>query len=193
MTIDLYDASSLFNRALCTLRFLPPPYLAAFDMYLRTLSPSNAAPQSALHASFVASQNTIQALLTSLSRPAAIAAQIATARRAVDRSNSSVGRSVSRWPLGLLDDTRQRLLEDKEVRARQAREEVDGLGKELRHSQQVVAGELAGWQDMHERMGLRSLKDYARGMVVLERGRLEGVERALRRLRDGEQPNVGGT
>lgn len=58
------------------------------------------------------------------------------------------------------------------------------LCRELRYTQQTVAGELAGWRDMHERMGRRAIKELARGMIIFERGRLEGVRRALRRVRE---------
>ena len=66
--------------------------------------------------------------------------------------------------------------------------EKEGLERELRYSQQVVAGELAGWQEwkvQREREGVREL---VRGMVVLEKQRLDGMRRALRAMRpeDGE-------
>lgn len=57
------------------------------------------------------------------------------------------------------------------------------MGRELRYTQQVVAGELAGWQDLHERMGRKAVKEYVKGMVVKERAALDGMLRALRRLR----------
>lgn len=66
------------------------------------------------------------------------------------------------------------------MRAGQA--EVNNLSRELRYTQQTVAMELAGWQDMHERMGRRAIRELARGMVVLEKMRLEGMKRALRKL-----------
>lgn len=68
------------------------------------------------------------------------------------------------------------------MRAGQA--EVNNLSRELRYTQQTVAMELAGWQDMHERMGRRAIRELARGMVVVEKMRLEGMKRALRKLND---------
>lgn len=62
--------------------------------------------------------------------------------------------------------------------------EVDNLSRELRYTQQTVAMELAGWQDMHERMGRKAIRELARGMVVVEKMRLEGMRRALRRLQN---------
>lgn len=68
------------------------------------------------------------------------------------------------------------------MRAGQA--EVNNLSRELRYTQQTVAMELAGWQDMHERMGRRAIRELARGMVVVEKMRLEGMKRALRKLNE---------
>lgn len=122
--------------------------------------------------------------MSALARPPRLIGQIAASRRQVERNYSSMSRST-RWPLGLLDDTRQRLNEEREERARQSQIEGDNLSKELRYTQQVVAAELAGWQEMHARLGRRALRDLAKGMLVMERMRLEGIRRALRKVRDG--------
>jgi hypothetical protein len=82
----------------------------------------------------------------------------------------------------LLDETRQRLNEEKEEKARRAKEEEDGLGRELRYTQQVVAAELAGWQDLHGKMGRRAIRDLARAVLTKERAALEGMKRAMRKL-----------
>ncbi|KAK1569707.1 uncharacterized protein LY79DRAFT_528217 [Colletotrichum navitas] len=182
---DLHDASTLLYRAVSTLPFLPPAYITALDSYVRTIAPMQSNPYGIFHSTFLASQSTIQALLSALSRPPAQIAQISAARKSAERSYNSLTRST-RWPLGLLDDTRQRLNEEREEKARQSQEQVDDLGRELRYSQQVVAGELAGWQDLHEKMGRRAIKDFAKGMVIQERLRLDGMMRALRRLREGK-------
>jgi hypothetical protein len=89
----------------------------------------------------------------------------------------------SRWPLGLLDDARQRLNEEREEKAKRSQAEARDLAKELRYTQQTVAGELAGWRDMHEKIGRRAITDLARGMLVAERMRLAGMQRALRKVK----------
>lgn len=81
-----------------------------------------------------------------------------------------------------MDDTRQRLNEEKEDKARKTKEEADSLSKELRYTQQVVAGELAGWQDLHQKLGRKAVKDLAKAMLIQEKTRLEGMKRALRKL-----------
>jgi hypothetical protein len=88
-----------------------------------------------------------------------------------------------------LDETRQRLQDGKEKRAKKSREEAEYLSRELRYTQQTVAGELAGWQDMHDKMGRRAIREFARTMVVQERMRLDGMLRALRKVRT-DVPNA---
>jgi hypothetical protein len=146
--------------------------------------PTQSNPQVVLHTTLIAIQSSVQAVLSALSRPTSVIQQIAIAKREADKNYQSIGKS-SRWPLGLLDDTRQRLNDEKEEKARRSREEAGYLAKELRHSQQTVASELAGWQNMHERMGRRAIRDFARATVVQERAKLEGMMRALRKLRGG--------
>lgn len=125
-------------------------------------------------------------MLLSLSRPTSLISSITTSRKSIERSYNSLSRST-RWPLGLLDETRQRLNEEKEDKVRRTREEVEETGRELRYTQQVVAAELAGWQDLHEKMGRKAVKDLAQSMLVRERTTLEGLRRAVRRLKVGER------
>jgi hypothetical protein len=121
-------------------------------------------------------------MLLSLSRPTSLILSINASRKAIERSYNSLSRST-RWPLGLLDETRQRLNEEKEEKVKRTKEEAEELGRELRYTQQVVAGELAGWQDLHEKMGRKAIRDLARSMLIRERTTLEGMRRARRKLR----------
>ncbi|KAH7127668.1 hypothetical protein EDB81DRAFT_146594 [Dactylonectria macrodidyma] len=182
---DMYDSSVLLHRAVVTLPFLPQTHLDAFETYVRAIMPTQSNAQGILHSTFLALQSTVQALLVSLSRPPTIISQMRAAKREADRNYSTMNRS--RWPLGLLDDTRQRLYDEKEERARKSREEATNLARELRYTQQTVAGELAGWQDLHDKMGRRAIREFARGMVVQERVKLDGMLRALRRVRAGNE------
>lgn len=56
----------------------------------------------------------------------------------------------------------------------------------MRYTQQVVASELAGWQDLHEKMGRRAIRELAKGMLIREKTTLEGMKRAIRRFKKGE-------
>jgi hypothetical protein len=188
---DMYDSSVLLHRAVSSLHFLPPKYIEAFEVYVRSIVPTQSNAQANLHSSFLALQSTVQALLSSLSRPPAIISQMRAAKREADRNFNSLNKS--RWPLGLLDDTRQRLYDEKEERARKSRDEAANLAKELRFTQQTVAGELAGWQDLHEKMGRQAIREFVRGMVVQERMKLDGMLRAIRRVRMGDEPGPEST
>jgi hypothetical protein len=178
----------LLHRAVSWLRYLPRSHVNAMEAYVRAMAPTQSNPQATLHNSLLAVQSTVQALLSSLARPATLINQIMAAKRDADRNDSSTSRP-SRWPLGLLDETRQRLQDGKEKRAKKSREEAEYLSRELRYTQQTVAGELAGWQDMHDKMGRRAIREFARTMVVQERMRLDGMLRALRKVRT-DVPNA---
>lgn len=173
-----------------TLVFLPKSHIQAFEIYVQALAQPTFSPQAVFHTAFLAVHNSIEAILGALARPHRLISQIDATRRQAERNYSSLSRST-RWPLGLLDDTRQRLNEEREEKLRQSQQEGKNLSKELRYSQQVVAGELAGWQEMHEKIGRRAIKDLAKSMVVLERTRMDGFRRALRVLQadeDGKRP-----
>lgn len=179
----MYDSSVLLHRAVSTLQFLPTTHVEAFETYVRSIVPTQSNAQATLHSTLLALQSTVQALLASLSRPPSLISQMRAAKREADRNFNSLNKS--RWPLGLLDDTRQRLYDEKEERARKSREEAANIAKELRYTQQTVAGELAGWQELHDKLGRRAIREFARGMVVQERMKLEGMMRALRKIRTG--------
>ena len=175
---------------MATLAFLPQQHIAAIATYAGTLVPMQSNPHVLFHASLLAIQSTIDAILSALSRPSKLISQLSASRKQVERSYNSVSRST-RWPLGLLDDARQRLNEEREERARLSQAEADNISQELRYTQQTVAGELAGWQEMHERIGRRAIKELARGVLVQERVRLEGMKRALRKARTLSEEHDG--
>ncbi|KAL7627883.1 hypothetical protein AAE478_002078 [Parahypoxylon ruwenzoriense] len=194
---DFCDAANILSQGVANLVFLPPTHISAFEAYVRALIPPQSNPSHIFHNSYLALQSTVQAILASLSRPPQLVAQITSSRKAIERNYNSVSRST-RWPLGLLDETRQRLNEEREEKARRAQIEVDTLSKELRYTQQTVASELAGWQEMHERIGRRAIREFARGMLVQERERLQGLRRAQRKLQEidaglGVGPQEAGT
>jgi hypothetical protein len=168
----MYDSAVLAHRAVVMLRYLPRKHKDGFEAFVQALAPTQLSAQAALHTNLLAMQSTIQALLSALARPTSLIEQMSTAKREAERSLGSAGKS-SRWALGLLDDTRQRANDEKGQKARRLTEEVRTLSKELRYTQQTVASELAGWQNMHERMGRRAIREFARGMLVQERTRMD--------------------
>ena len=178
---DIHIAMDLCTRALSTLPFLPTSYITALTRYATALAPPESDPYTVFYASLLSISSTIFAMLSSLARPHALIASISATRAAIDRHTSSLRRS-DRWPLGLLDETRKSIHADAEEKVEKAKEDLRVVGCELRYTQQTVAGELAGWQELHARMGKRAVKELARGMVVRERVRLEGMRRAVRGL-----------
>ena len=170
------------SNALSTLNFYPDTYKLALTAYFNTLAPPSNPPYSNFHTNLLSIHSTLIALLISLSRPTSLISSITHSSKSLARDYNSLSRST-RWPLGLLDDTRQRIDREKEEKVRRGEEEKRELGKELRYTQQVVASELAGWQEWRAQTTRRAIKDFVQGMVVNEKARLEGMQRALRRLR----------
>jgi hypothetical protein len=106
---------------------------------------------------------------------------MSTSQKNIDRQNSSLRRS-DRWPtsLALLDETRQRMQKDALDKLDAAQKEKDDLGRELRYTQGVVAGELAAWQGERVKWGRSACRALAGRMVVMEKARLENLRRILR-------------
>ena len=180
-TPDFSTALDLATKSLSTLAFLPQSHTSAFTRYASTTTPYESDPFKLFHQDLQAVSSTILAILSSLSRPQTLIASLQSTQKAIDRHLGSLRRS-DRWPLGLLDDTRKGIHLDAQERMEKSKEELRTIGCELRYTQQTVAGELAGWQDLHGRMVRRAVRRLVSGMVVREKDRLEGMKRAVRGL-----------
>jgi hypothetical protein len=172
---------NLSYTAVSTLTYLPEAHKKAFARYAKTLSQPEFSPLTSFYYSMHTISTTISAVLGALNRPTNLIQQMQQAQKAMDRHAQSLRRS-DRWPtsLSLLDETRHRMQRDAQEKMEKSRQEFEGLGKELRYTQAVVAGELAAWQEERVKWGRQALKDVARRMVTAERARLEGMRRALR-------------
>lgn len=186
---DLTDAAHLASTAVQSVTFLPAEHLIAVERYTKTLAQSEASPLSGFYYNMHAISTTITAILTALNRPTTLISQMSATQKAIDRHTLSLRRS-DRWPLGLLDDARHRVQRDAAEKMDKSLIELEGLGKELRYTQQVVAGELASWQETRVGMGRKACKELARKMVVIEKARLEGMRRALRGLGIGQDKEL---
>lgn len=62
------------------------------------------------------------------------------------------------------------------------REELRGFEVRVGVYAADCCGELAGWQELHARLGRRCVRGFVEGMVVREKERLEGMRRAVRGL-----------
>ena len=155
-------------------------------------------PHTVLFLSLQALVATSSALLTALSRPTTLIASLATTQAAIAKHAQALARGSRAgrgggsglggvWPLALLDDTRAKLQRENEAKLEGARRDEEILSKELAYTREVVAGELAGWQDGRAREGRRVLREFAKGMCVREREVLEGLKRGLREVQMANQ------
>ena len=85
--------------------------------------------------------------------------------------------------MGLLDETRKGIHAEAQDRAMKSKDELRAVRCELSYTQQTVAGELAGWQDLHAKLGKRAIRALAEQMIVREKDRLESMRRAMRFLK----------
>ncbi|KAL9090724.1 MAG: hypothetical protein Q9165_005212 [Trypethelium subeluteriae] len=197
---DLASAHLLASSALATTTsssdFLPATHLKAFDRLSHTLTQTDYSPPTHLFYALAAHAATTAALLDALARPSALIAQMQTAARAIEKQRGSLSRSA-RFPFApksgipLFEETRRALVEESERKEREKREELKGLGCELRYMQSTVASELSGWQGEREKVVRGLLRDFVGRVVVVERDRLEGMRRAVRGLGLGLGSKVG--
>ena len=178
---DFSISLDLATKSLSTLAFLPQSHISSFTRYASTTTPYESDPFKLFHQDLQAVSSTILAILSSLARPQTLIASLQATQKAIDRHTGSLRRS-DRWPLGLLDETRKGIHLDAQERMEKSKDELRTIGCELRYTQQTVAGELAGWQDLHGRMAKRAIRRLVSGMVVREKDRLDGMKRAVRGL-----------
>ena len=172
---------NLCAKSLASLPYLPTSHITAFNRYAACVQLYASDPHRQFHHDVQSISATILAILSSLARPHSLITNLASIQKAIDRHDSSLRRS-DRWPLGLLDETRRGIQADAQEKAEKSRQELRVVGCELAYTQQTVAGELAGWQDLHARMGRRAIARFAKQMVIREKDRLESMRRAMRGL-----------
>lgn len=177
--LDLAIALDLCTRTLSTFQFLPGTHMTAFARYSNSTRAQECDPYKFFHQDLQAISSTTIGILSSISRPYSLITSLFNIQKAIDRHTSSLRRS-DRWPLGLLDETRRGIHAEAQERAEKSKEELRTISCELRYTQQVVAGELAGWQDLHDKMGKRAIRTLAERMIIREKDRLEGMRRAMR-------------
>ncbi|KAL9104797.1 MAG: hypothetical protein Q9163_000295 [Psora crenata] len=172
-------STDLCAKALATLTYLPATHVTAVNRFAACTDLYVSDPHKQFHQDFSAISSTILAILSSLARPHSLINTLISIQKTIDRHESSFRRS-DRWPLGLLDETRKVIHAEAQEKAGKSREELRKVGCELSYTQQTVAGELAGWQELHAKLGRRAIRRFAQQMVVREKDRLEGMKRAVR-------------
>ena len=205
---DLHAAVSLTAKPLSLLPFLPATHATAFAIYTATLLPPPSDPHARLTTALHTLISSLLAILSALARPHALVADLHSARAALTRARTALrratdaaaktGPSASRPASALLaiaGAAGARLLEEQRAKALDAaRKEAAATAEEertkaceLSYARQVIAAELAGWQELHGRLVRQAVREFARGCVVKERLRLDGMRRALRKVTEARE------
>ena len=192
---DFSDALSIASNSLRTFSFIPPEHLQAFTRYAAALTPFESSPYKTFTENTAAIHSTILAILSSLARPHAQVDNLQAARKGLERQRSSLRRG-ERFPFlrpggGLLEESRQQKFNDALVKIEDQEVEIENMGKELRYTQSVVAGELAAWQAQREEMGKRAVRELVKGQVVREKERLRCLIRGVRGVLPGIEERIG--
>lgn len=193
-TVDLAESCSLFSNQISTLgppsTSLPAPHteaLARFSTLLHSEPPSS--PLVSYLSAMQSLQTTISAMQTCLSRPTTLATQIRTSQKTLEKSrlsllNNSVPRKRT-FNINLpgMEESRLRSMKETEKQIVDSEVEIESKGKELRYTQEVVLGELAGWTSWREKWGSNEIKRLVNGTLVREKERLRNMERVFEKLK----------
>lgn len=189
---DLYTSMDLALGRITSLEDLPYRHATAIGRYVRANQPPASDPFSTFQISLLNMNSTIVSVLSALSRPHTLINTLSTAHKTLERHNSMIKRTKSGritersvWssalPIGaLMEENRQSQAQEAQDKLEKRQEEVYFAACELNDTYQIVAGELAGWQDQHEQLMKQAIRGFARTMVIKEKSRLEGMNQALR-------------
>ncbi|EXJ58746.1 hypothetical protein A1O7_06176 [Cladophialophora yegresii CBS 114405] len=194
---DFAEAHSLCAVAFAT---LAEPATTLSDplahTFLRLASLMHTEPASSPLRNYIASlqtfQSTIMAVQSALLKPSALIDKITSAQKQIEKdrlnlANNSVPRKGLlknvNLPFPGTEESRMKALKDTERKVVERELEVERLGRELRYTNEVVVGELAGWNDWREGWGREEVKRMVRQTVVLERERLRAMQRAMRAIK----------
>jgi hypothetical protein len=190
---DMSDALGIASAAISTFgppaTLLPKGHVDAFARYSALMTTSS---ESSPLVSFVQAvtgfHTTITAIQSSLLKPTNLIIRINEATRTLARNRQNLNaQSLPRkFQFPGLEESRLRSMKDSERKIAEGEQEIVQLGKELRYSQEVVLGELAGWTEWREKFGKEAVRAFVRGMVVKEKERYKGLQRCLRKLREAD-------
>ena len=190
---DLSEALAIASAVMSTMG--PPANLVskahaeALTKYASLMSTSwETSPLAGFVKAVTGFHTTILAIQTSFLRPTNMIARIGENRRAIERNRQELNsQSLPRKFNFLgLEESRMQKMRETEKKIRDKEEEIVRVGKELRYTQEVVLGELAGWTEWRERVGRQAVKAFVRELVTRERERGRGLDRCLRALREAK-------
>src|SRR5271168_2666950 len=107
----------------------------------------------------------------------------------MSKRNNSWRRS-EKWPLGILDETRKRIVGEAAEGLATMESDLIKTGKELKYTQGVIAGELSAFQAEHAVRARNAVRKFVESQVEVEKGRLRGMQRALRLIKVEGHPSV---
>lgn len=194
--VDLVEAYTLFSNQLSNLgppsTTLPKSHTEALSKFVSLLHTEPPSSPLVIYLSAThAFQSTISAMQTCLSRPTSLATQIRTAQKTLERArvalltNSTPRKRTFNINLPGMEESRLRSMKETEKQIADAEIEIESKGKELRYTQEVVLGELAGWTSWREKWGRNEIRRLVNGTLVRERERLRNMNRVLEKLRSG--------
>ncbi|KAK9477625.1 hypothetical protein V1514DRAFT_109534 [Lipomyces japonicus] len=180
--LDLAEAYILLTGYFKTLMFLPLPYVEGLveltSLYQVTDSSDDTVVQE-LRSSYA----NVHAMVTALKRPSSLLDDIAAQLALKSRYQLSLNRASTRLPLGLLDDTRSRFALDATQNIAAADREIVRLRAEVKYSQTMLASELGGFNELHERESIRIVREYVRDKIRWEKVRLKGMQGVLDKVK----------
>jgi len=107
----------------------------------------------------------------------------------MSKRNNSWRRS-EKWPLGILDETRKRIVGEAAEGLATMESDLIKTGKELKYTQGVIAGELSAFQAEHAVRARNAVRKFVESQVEVEKGRLRGMQRALGLIKMKGRPMV---
>lgn len=183
---DVGDATEIATVTFSALQFPPKGCSVALSKYVKTLSQSDSAPIVEFTYELLALASAASAIFVALGRPKNLMGSMTACHRAISRHRHQTTKRSDRWPLGLLEVTRQTMRQESDEKIHKAESQLMTLGKELRYTQQIIANELGGWEEARVKIARSALKKLAQRTVIVERARLDGLKRAMRELRPNE-------
>jgi small subunit ribosomal protein S11 len=198
--VDLAESLSLNAVALATMGpapggtaagTLPKSYVSTLVKFASLMHTETASSPLANYVMDLGSfQSTIAAVQLALLKPSGLIGQIVATQRAVDKYKAQLVQNSGPRKKGPFlnlnfpgsEENRVKGLKETEKKISRAEADADRLGRELRYTQEVVVGELAGWTTWREEWAKEEIRRLARNTVVRERERLKCMRRAIRAL-----------
>ncbi|KAK7204485.1 hypothetical protein BZA70DRAFT_290447 [Myxozyma melibiosi] len=180
--LDLAEAYSAIEGYFKSLTFLPISFVDALTE-LTALYQVSDSHQEVMVQELHGAYSAVKSLVTALARPNSLVEDLMNKTNQLNKYKTSLHRASTRLPLGLLDDTRSRYAQDATHNIQATKDEIALLGSEIRYSQTIMASELGGFNDMHEKEGLRIIGEYVREKLKWEKVRLKGMKSVLEKIK----------